>query len=680
MSARLAVVMAGVAVLAAACSGVAANPTSRPANSPSRPATAPKPTINAADLPIPPAASGPPAPDTSRCEVLAPGAKPRIQQGMDGRLSGCLLVGDVPAGDYTVGLQTFRLTGPGAAGAPPGLRISLSPQQGLPGTVVTITGDVASAPDTRRPAAPATDVCWDGCAHGLRESQDITWRGTHFTTSLVVPAVTWLATAGPRPPKSGTFPVTLECLQAPPGPALGCGGYDEVSVPFTLVAPNSSRCDAGQACAEFSLNAPSARPGAMIQVSGWAPLTEVIGQPLGYVLTISPRSASFPPEIVPSAGDTTFSFAPTPFTVEGGIAWTSLKPAVLNRIQTAGLDRLSADSGNPGHLAYCDPSGIVTSRNLGGSWATVSVRGIDALAAREGYPLKGQPTKCVGPVLDPIHAQSVYAGFVTNKVGSSPPAGSESGYATLDGGRSWYAIPVPAGSDAGSFGGLTVVGSAVEAFFGAVYAPGAAPPQPRYISEITRDGGRTWRVGHQLCPATGACVTFGVAAPSNCAGIGSTQPVVTSANGGLTWNHPSPVSEVSICSPASLAGLSDGSELLLGGRQYEAVLSTDGGRSWQTVNLPALPWGALDNGVARGFPGLTALDNGRLLAWMDSGAQLLLPRAASWCTLAATQPPIPTRPDGTQLQVIGADLWWIVSGYGSAPTVAHVPLNKVACA
>ena len=675
LSARVAVVMAGVLLVAAGCSGaLGRSPTHVVAIR--SPGTA----INAADLPIPTTPAGPPAPDLSHCDVLTPGSQPKIQQGMDGRLSGCVLVGDLAAGDYTLGLQAFRLTGPGAAGAPPGLRISLSPTAGLPGTVVTVTGSVAKAPDTRPPAAPVADVCWDGCAHGLTESQPITWNGAHFTTSLIVPAVTWLATSGPRPPKSGTFPITLQCLQAPPGPAFGCGGYDEVSEPFTLVAPSPGRCNAGQSCGELSLSVSSARPGSIIQVSGWAPLTEVIGQPYGYALTIAPRSAPFPPEVVPNGGDATFNFSPTPFTVDAAVSWASVQSAVPNRIQTAGLDRVSADEGNPAHLAYCDPSGIVTSRNSGSSWAIVPIHGVDALAERAGYPLWSQLTKCVGPVLDPRSSESVYAAFVTNEANSSPPPEYESGYETLDGGRTWRAIPVPVGTGVGNFGGLTVVGNAVEAFFFGTYHDGDRFPPLGYIAEITRDGGRTWSAGRQLCPASGACVTFGAAALRNCAGVGSSQPVVTSPDEGVTWSATSPVSMVSICDPASLAGLSDGSELLLGGGEYSALLSADGGRTWQSVNLPALPWGAAENGLARSFPGLTALDNGRLLAWIDNTPELLLPSTAGWCRAAATQPPIPALLSGTEFQVVGPYLWWFVSGYGSASTVGRVPLSSLTCA
>ena len=120
---------------------------------------------------------------------------------MDGRVDGCIQVGALAPGPYTIVLDqvvpervgttptTHPVSAPGPIGA--GVHLVLSPSSGAPGTIVTVTGTLR-APATSPPGY--VDLCWDGCTDGLRYSgTPASWVSpTTFRTELVVPDAPWL--------------------------------------------------------------------------------------------------------------------------------------------------------------------------------------------------------------------------------------------------------------------------------------------------------------------------------------------------------------------------------------------------------------------------------------------------------------------------------------------------------
>ena len=96
---------------------------------------------------------------------------------------------------------------------PPPFELSLSPDTGVPGTTVTVSGTL-TAPLTQR--SDYGELCWDGCPDGLEyQGVDLRWTSpTTFQTTMVVPAAPWLKANPPRvaPLVSGTYSIGIHCL------------------------------------------------------------------------------------------------------------------------------------------------------------------------------------------------------------------------------------------------------------------------------------------------------------------------------------------------------------------------------------------------------------------------------------------------------------------------------------
>ncbi len=184
---------------------------------------------------------------------------------------------------------------------PEGLWISLSPDAGEAGSVVQIQGYLPGGPTVEEAAQDASltsaTLCWGGCLDGLTfVDQPLTWSESdpgHFTASLNVPVSPYLSADGPMPLAPGKYPVGIQCL----GVVEGCALEEaQASAVFELTGPAPARCSEGAPCAELAFSPEQAAPGAPVQVSGWAPLVEVLGgQPFGYSLVLLPESAADQP-------------------------------------------------------------------------------------------------------------------------------------------------------------------------------------------------------------------------------------------------------------------------------------------------------------------------------------------------------------------------------------------------
>jgi hypothetical protein len=116
----------------------------------------------------------------------------------------------------------------------------------------------------------------------------------NFTLQYTVPSTPWLGTDGPHALQPGDYTIGLQCL----GPEnQGCAIQEgSVTATFNLSGPASSQCQTDQDCARLSFDPASAAPGVQVQVSGWAPLNQIIdGTPFGYNLAVLPQGQGSQP-------------------------------------------------------------------------------------------------------------------------------------------------------------------------------------------------------------------------------------------------------------------------------------------------------------------------------------------------------------------------------------------------
>ena len=178
---------------------------------------------------------------------------------------------------------------------------------------------------------------------------------------------------------------------------------------------------------------------------------------------------------------------------------------------------------------------------------------------------------------------------------------------------------------------------AVEALFEKISpAPWDRPQAP--LVELTDNGGTDWSVAPYGCPVSGPCVSFGPELYQSCGmhPSASGEALLVSLDRGEKWVAPPlALSGVSTCTLATLVALSASEVLLVqpgAGMVYSGELpiwrSTDGGRTWHVMSLPALP-GATENNSGGG--NVVVLPDGDLLA-VDQLPWLLLERGSStWC-------------------------------------------------
>jgi BNR/Asp-box repeat len=181
-----------------------------------------------------------------------------------------------------------------------GAWVTLSPRAGLPGTVVRISGflpgGLSAAQAQKTISFNYGHVCWAACPGGLTYAGiPVQWSPTqagHFTMQFTVPRVPWLGADGPHSLAPGTYTVGVRCI----GPAIkGCAlqGAQATTTFFLLASPTPGLCQIGP-CARLRFTPAAGPPGTVIQVHGWAPLTEIIGQPLGYDLVVQKAGMAIP--------------------------------------------------------------------------------------------------------------------------------------------------------------------------------------------------------------------------------------------------------------------------------------------------------------------------------------------------------------------------------------------------
>jgi hypothetical protein len=617
-----------------------------------------------------------------------------IHQQMDGEVSTCLQVGAVSAGHYTVALEQLLMAqrtddSPDAAPATdtpaPSVQLSLSPDVGVPGTTVTVSGTL-TAPLQHRP--DYGNLCWDGCPDGLEyEGVNLHWTSLMtFQTTMVVPAAPWLKANPARvaPLVSGSYSIGMQCLSEVKGCVLlGAQG----SATFHLQVPAAtapSWCATQASCAHLTVSPAVALPSSIVTVSGFVPLVAIIGadQPYAYQWQTRPgdpgtSAVSFNE---PNSKNAVFAeLGQGALTVLAAPTFGSLKnTGVVGQISD-GFAAVVADPANPTTHAWCDRNSVVVSSANG--MRTVQTAAASAALTRMGFP----PYDSSDPGCDAV-------AFVDDAARADPPAlvvafgveppdqnpmSATVALVTLDNGRTWKPVPAPRGAQAIDFGDFRYQrGRLVAAFNAGSPSASGVPP----LAETSGDGGRMWQPGTLNCPAAGACVTFGPYQSGNCAKGQATQSVLRSTDGGRTWSEPATPGWIGACAPAQLAATAGGAELLVDNMsEFTLQRSTDSGATWADIAVPLLPNQQPGFAVGIGEDGITLLPDGALLATGRQDSWLLLrPGTDTWCRVSTSGTGVQGIANST-ITLIPNQLWWLTYDQNGAATAHHIEVAALTC-
>jgi len=653
-----AAILTGVAVAAA----TVAPPTHKAADHPS-------PAMALTDLPAAPASVDCPAD-----QLLEGPDRFHVSQDVNGYLSGCFRVQAMQPGGYTAGLASWLSKGGAAPSQNRAVDLNVSPASGEAGTVITITGYLQGGPSTETAANNESlnhaMVCV-GCP-GLVEFVDVTWSSAgYFAIQARIPAVPWLGTAGPVPLKPGPLQVGIQCLGPPEKYESGCGGRVQGTATFTVSGPTPAVCLSGKPCAWLRLSPASAMPGALVRVSGWAPLTEEIGTPVGYDLQLRQGLGNDGPSPLAKApGASVVLLAPTSFTALAGPDWASLGQIRSTNIQLSGDAPLATDPSNSQHLAFCAAHGIRMTWNGGRTWSSISLQSAVRVVNGMGFaplPMDGGLPSCASVTIDPHHPASLFVRFAVAKINEGIPPIYEIGLISPDSGTTWRPVPIPSGLAAERFGGYRYE-NAVKAYFVAT-VPGFTTPPGGLVVEQTTDGGRTWVLSSPSCPVTDPCVALAGVWDNNCAKFGAPELIEFSPDNGKTWSFPDWPRSLDACDSDELVADTAHRVLAVSGREeFHIRISRDGGKNWSAVVLPSLA----SDSTWQMFNDLQLLPDGSLLALHDTTWMLLQPAGTSWCNVSG---PLASANVWGRTQIIGDHLWWI----SSDATPRNVAISAIHC-
>lgn len=595
-----------------------------------------------------------------------------IEHFSDGRLVGCLRVGSLPPGNDVLALETLEkpVVDLGVRNSANWMRVT--PSSGPPGTLVTVTGFVSGTTQEQR-LSDRGRVCWDGC-QGPMELVPIHWSADQhgqFQLQFQAPQTAWLGTRGVHPLEPGTYDVVLPCIPDVIFKDFAHCESSTLSATFRLTGPGDPRCAPRNSCAVLAASPTDGPPGALVTVRGWAPL---VGIGADDFLTL---------EIIGN-GTTPFvgvRLASISFRVTAAPASSAIATLAPRWIQRSGMDEIAMDPINSQRLGFCADGSILVTTDAGRTWRAIPLAGVAGASAATDYPvpsLNEPRISCVGMALDAGHPDSFYTTFSTVPRGSYPPPAYFVGYATSTAGRTWRPVPVPAGSDMGSFGGFRALPDRVQALFFTPAGAGAGGARPFTVVE-TRDGARTWTSGALRCPTSGPCAQLGPQGNGRCMAVREVEDIELSTDGGKNWSATSWPDGASACTTSELIAFGDGGLALLDETStYPLLVSRDAGLSWTAIGLPPFPQ------PPEGFAapsGLGILPDGSLLS-TGGGWFLLKSGASAWCAVA--NPPWQMNPGVSAPVVANGRLWALVPPselHSMAPSsLQSYPLDRITCA
>lgn len=643
-----------------------------------------------------------------------------VHQSLNGDFTGCFRVPALKGSLDVVALQTY-VSSPSRAKPSPTTSIAPTPSVGpltltsstpsvTPGETVTLTGHFSSHPPSPRQRQGQTysTLCWDGCRSGLQEqAAPLHWLSpSTFRTSLVVPDTAWLVTRGgvvaAHPLQSGNYHVGVQCLIVQSGCALGPA---EAQTTIHLKAHRPTRCVAGKPCETMSLSVSRAAVGDVVHVTGWAPLQLTINQPFSYALTVTPTHATTTYSALSFArnqkgGGFNVVLSPRVLHVTPGLTWSSLGRVPYLSSTYSGSSAIAPLSGTT-RVAWCQPSRIVIT---GGS-SPLNVPTVGVPTALKGSTLHifSRPPdhpQCATVQLDPRNTTSVYAGFSTAQGNSIPPVYLAPLY-TMNAGSTWHTVPTPPGTSLEDFSGFTTQGNQVDALFRQTnssdnrHVPWGTN-DGRASVEVTTNGGVSWSATTLGCPPSGPCVSFGPYYWGGCNMSNATQPLLlgppgVTATSGVAWTTSPLVSSVDSCFPQQLVvGSSRELFLLDPSSQYPLQQSTNAGRTWTNVALPAISAANYGPDSVPTSNSLLLAPDGSLFAAITTPSGLaqdlfrLAPSVTSWCEVPqAFGTTIASSGTVGPLRVNGANLMWSQTVYPSSGTSVSsmhvVPLSRLQC-
>lgn len=634
-----------------------------------------------------------------------------IGQTMDGRVKACLRAPDVPGGTYHLVLEddlfgpaTTSKTAQPTTGATPAVQLSVSPRAVAPGQVVRFTGRLKKPYQGRE---DYVDLCWTGCPGGLQyDGVPVTWRsGTVFTGRFTVPAAPWadLRTGTVVSPMAGIYELGVACVVSLPRCGLRAA-EGETAVRLTSSARYT--CARLAHCARLRAAPALVSPGDVVELTGYAPLGLVIGQPLvGDV--VGQKGSSPPPGIsfVTSQGDLGLKKAQdiaTLVQVDISSAAVSIRPAPsfasLGKISPLGVTQVGEQpiSANPvgsADVAWCDSDDLQL-QGANGLTVIPTTAAVAALNADKAFEKRG-PEGCSTVALGVAGAgagtapPTIYAGFDMATVDQDPVLATVPMY-TTDGGVKWSFLPVPAGGSRVSFGGFRYgAQGAVEALFDAAAPAPNGVPVP--LVEQASANGQFSQVSWS-CPSDGPCLSLGAEFDDRgCAGGAvNAQAVLVSHDEGVTWSLAQPWSYgLATCGSGGVVALSATSALLLTGDPFlpsigsiPASLTTDGGRTWTVVSLPTPPEAAGYSPALNFIP----LPTGAVLDASPPHWLLLGPGARTWCQAeppAAPPAAAVTQAEDLSFTLAGGQLWWlaeaVTSGTNQVTRAYHLDPRLLSC-
>lgn len=594
--------------------------------------------------------------------------------------------------------------------------ITLNPKSGRPGTIVTVTGYIPSVKDLsdsdRSKLPPLGNIGFGGFDSGLTiDVSAISWSSQHpgyFTTRFQVPTQPWVTPQGEHALKPGVYPVAIQCF----GPAIhGCAlGPSQTQADFRLVGPITDQTRP----ISLKLSPVRGAPGTTVRVSGWAPLTEIIGQPFGYQLVwntdgktsdyggLGSVQQSFNGDIsgsfkVPASVAPMGSLQPGPnsvglqyiFTAKPGTSVT-LGHAPFNIISPRSWTAIGTfhplyTKTNQAAFSFSQPSPVTVSDGTiavstipgaiwlwgHGAWQSISLSALTSLSSDTGYPatvFPGSPPLASSITLTPGYPGSLFLAVeaVYQKYASAPPM-YNTPYYTTDLGKSWKQVPLPPGYAIGEFGGYLQQGSAVVAYF---------IHQNQWATETTYNGGQSWTMNESVPkPELGPALNFGAVPNGNFGQMGNGQTEhLLRDNRDDQW-----ISSTSITNmegTTTLAALSAHRALLLqANNPYPVQLTENGGKTWQYIALP--PIAGSQNGS--NYQDLGMLANGDVLAQVSLGSGsawfVLTPGATHWQSVPTTVIP----PNTYNVTIGGKSIWWIASSgsAGTPPTLVSVNQSQL---
>jgi len=638
-----------------------------------------------------------------------------FRQSLDGEFTGCFRVPDLHTSSLVVALQAYVVTPSSSTNltttTPPApardaiVSLTLSTKVVVPGQHVALTGHLATPLAVSLRPAYVT-LCWDGCASGLHEvAVPVVWTSSAtFQAPLTVPATAWLslhdATVSVHPLVSGAYQVGIECF----GPTSGCSlGADQATTTVELTAPSAPRCVAGQPCETMTLHPANAAVGDLVQISGWAPVQSIIGQPTSYMLSVTPAglATTYPAFAVgaqPTSGAYDVVLSPHVLQVTPSPTWSSLGRVGYLTSSFAGPVAVQPESGS-NLVAWCPTSGLVLSADS--SRRLVSTAGV-AIALRGtslslALPSSPQPP-CTTALADPRHGASVYASFATELDHSAPPL-VYAGLFTTNDGLSWRLVPVPAGMSIEDFGGFVTGADGVDAMFIDPSNVGNSSPSGtragRVVTEVTTNGGASWSTSTLGCPSVGPCTTFGPYQWGHCAMHAAPQYLLQGNTGshggsGVTWTTTLWSQTVDGCHSPELAVTSSHSLLLVDpSAQYPLLRSTNAGVSWTPVAIPLVKEGGFSTTLAQwGYPLMFAPDGSLLTVVTDAtgpyqGVFRLAPGSTTWCHVRHLLGAIASQGVAGPFAFHGHDLVWVRTSHPDSPQATSAlvvtPLADLRC-